>query len=314
MQAFGKKSRTWLSVYDTGLVIPATIIQGAKPGGALALSAGVHSREYVGIQALTELAELLSAQDISGTVTILHACNYEGFVQRSADVFAQDGKNLNRVFPGSVCGSITEQVAAFLEERIIRTHDFLVDLHSGGFCEALTPHVYFQGTARPEVSEMSERLARMTSVPYIVRSSAQEGFYSWAGQCGVPAIIIERGGCGLLKRSEVEADLADLLNILRGLGFLQDKTPHVVHSPYIIHRACYEHAPARGCWHPLKNPGDFIVQHELLGEIRDIYGECITEIRSGLSGVILYQTASLGIESNTPLIAYGELSEQQVRR
>lgn len=65
-----------------------------------------------------------------------------------------------------------------------------MDLHSGGFCEALTPHIYFQGSAKAAVCNVSKQIARLTSVPYIVRSSAENGFYSWAGQKGVPAVII----------------------------------------------------------------------------------------------------------------------------
>lgn len=101
------------------------------------------------------------------------------------------------MFSGSVTGSVTEQTAAFLEEAFIQKSDYIVDLHSGGFCETLTPHVYFQGTAKEAVCRSSEQIARLTSVPYIVRSSAENGFYSWAVQKGVLAVIIERGGCGL---------------------------------------------------------------------------------------------------------------------
>lgn len=303
-----QKFRTCLKINDTGLIIPATILHGRRPGKKITLAAGVHSREYIGIQALTELADALQPEVITGTVVILHCCNYDGFLCRSSDVFPQDGKNLNRAFPGRADGTPTEQVAAFLEETVMEGSDYIVDLHSGGFCEALTPHVYFQGTAKKEVSRISRQIAELTSVPYIVRSGAENGFYSWAGQKGVPAILLERGGCGLLDRRQVQQDVEDVQNILRGLGFLQDGIP-VRHTPkQLISTGYYEDSPSHGCWYPAKQPGDRIGEGELVGEIRTIYGEPIEQVRAKAAGVILYQTVSLGIEAGAPMIAYGELN------
>lgn len=306
----GTKSRICMKIYDTGLVIPATVIHGDRIGGQITLTAGIHSREYIGIQALTRLAGELQPREIAGTVVILHCCNYDGFLRRSPDVFPQDGKNLNRVFPGCATGSVTQQVAAFLENTVMEGSDCIVDLHSGEFCEALTPHVYFQGTAKKETCRISRKMAELTSVPYLVRSSAQNGFYSWAGQKGVPAILIERGGCGLMDRQLVEEDVADVRNILRGLGFLRDGVP-LVHTPQcLISAGYYEDAPSHGCWYPQKQPGGRIRQGELLGEIRTIYGDLIESVYAKTAGVILYQTVSLGIEAGTPMIAYGTLSDE----
>ena len=137
----------------------------------------------------------------------------------------QDGKNLNREFPGDPGGTPTQRLAAFLEQEFIERTDYLVDLHSGGFCESLTPHLYFHGTAAPEVRAVSRRMAELTTVPYLVESSAENGFYSWAGQRGVPAILLERGGCGLVEPAAIEGHKRDALRLLRGLGFLEDGEP-----------------------------------------------------------------------------------------
>ncbi len=305
----GVKERIDLKIYDTGLIIPATVIRGREKGGQITFSAGVHSREYIGIDALRRLADELDPSKINGTVVILHCINYDGFISRSADVFPQDGKNLNREFPGNENGSVTQKVAKFLEENIIKNSDYLVDLHSGGFCEELTSHVYFHGTAEKSVCELSEKLARLTSSPYIVRSSAVNGFYSYAGQMGVPAIILERGGMGVFNRSEADEDIFDALNIMRGLGFLNDEIEPKYAEKHLIKTAFYEDAPCSGCWYPVKRAGDKIEKDEVIGEIRSIYGDLLKEIRAKVSGVILYQTASLGIEEGSSMTAYGKLED-----
>lgn len=112
----------------------------------------------------------------------------------------------------------------------------------------------------------------------------------------------------MLKRHEIDADIADVRNILRGLGFLYDGIQAVTSSQRLIRNAYYENAPCHGCWHPQKLPGDMVEKNELPGEIRDIYGELSERIFAKAAGVILYQTVSLGIEAGTPMVAYGELN------
>lgn len=303
------KKQVTYHVPDTDITIPATLLCGRKAGRTITISAGVHSREYIGIETLIRLAQELTPEMVQGTILLLHCCNYKGFLSRSSDVMPQDGKNLNRVFPGAADGTPTQKLAAFLESEIIGHTDYLVDLHSGGFCEALTPHVYYHGAAAPNVCAVSRRIAELSGAEYLVRSETKNGFYSHAGQCGVPAIILERGGCGLLQEEEVQQDLADVKNILRGLGFLQD-LPAKIFPHRLAQNGHYLNAPASGCWYPKKQPGDRLKTGELLGEIRSIYGETLFRISAEADGVLLYQTASLGIKAGTPMIAYAEVEKE----
>ena len=303
------KKQVTYRVPDTDITIPATLLCGRKAGKTITISAGVHSREYIGIETLIRLAQELTPEMVQGTILLLHCCNYKGFLSRSSDIMPQDGKNLNRVFPGAADGTPTQKLAAFLESEIIGHTDYLVDLHSGGFCEALVPHVYYHGAAKPSVCAESFRIAEMTSAKFLVRSETKNGFYSHAGQCGVPAIILERGGCGLLQEEEVQQDLADVKNILRGLGFLQD-LPAKIFPHRLAQNGHYLNAPASGCWYPKKQPGDRLKTGELLGEIRSIYGETLFRISAEADGVLLYQTASLGIKAGTPMIAYAEVEKE----
>ena len=302
------KRRMTFKVWDTGIEIPATVVCGKEEGRFATISAGVHCREYIGIQAVQEVTREIDPKNVDGTILFLNCINFEGFIVRSPDVMPQDGKNLNRVFPGNPDGTSTDRLALWLEEEVVRFTDWLVDLHSGGYSEALTPHTYFHGTAAPEVCEVSEKLATLMNVQYRVKSSAQNGFYSWSGQCGVPAIILERGGYGLTISDEIRADKADILNVLRGMGSLDDGVPAICPTQTRIDVGFYLDAPTSGCWYPRQNPGDFINEGDVIGEFKDIYGDPIMKIEAQATGVILYQTVTLGLEKGTPMIAYGRLS------
>lgn len=141
-------------------------------------------------------------------------------------------------------------------------------------------------------------------VEYAVRSQAKNGFYSHAGTCGVPAVLIERGGCGLWTDAEVSADIADVKNILRHLGVLCDGVDPIKMSPRVFDRGIYIDAPVSGCWYPAKRVGDRVNAGDSLGRICDIFGYPLHDERAEFDGIVLYQTASLGIEKNCPMVAY----------
>lgn len=87
-----KKTTEFVPVTGTRLSYPETVIYGAHAGKRVTVSAGVHCREYVGIQAVTELAQALSPEDICGELHLVHAFNYDGLICRCSDVFPSDGK------------------------------------------------------------------------------------------------------------------------------------------------------------------------------------------------------------------------------
>ena len=303
-----RKKQHFVTVPGTTLSWPETRIFGTAPGNVslrVTVSAGVHSREYVGIEALNRLAQELQPEQIRGELRLIHAVNYSGLIARSADVCPEDGLNLNRVFPGDPAGSSTERLAAFLEQEVIARSDAIIDLHSGGFCEELLPHAYFLGTAAPEVCLAAEEMARHANVPYAYRSSSTTGFYNHASVCGVPAIIIERGGSGLWSEELVCGHMEDVKNILRHLGVLADGVEPVRHGPKIVERGWFLDAPVSGCWYPAFHAGDRVQRGDKLGEIRDVFGQVLHTCTAEADGVILYQTASLGIEAGTPMVTYG---------
>ena len=75
----------------------------------------------------------------------------------------------------------------------------------------------------------------------------------------------------------------------------------------VLPTAFYGNAPESGCWYPAEAAVDFIREGEALGEIRNLCGRVLCRVTGKVSGVILYQTASLGIEKGASLVAYGKL-------
>lgn len=288
--------------------IEMTVVCGCRPGKTLVVTAGVHGCEYVGIEALNRLKQELDPAALSGRVILLPLVNPEGFYQGSKQTIPTDGKNLNRMFPGKSDGTFSSRLARVLEETLYPEADFLMDLHGGDVNEALTPLIFFP-TAVPEaLSAAACAAAESLSVPYRVASTSRNGLYSWAAQCGIPALLVERGERGLWSEEEVAACRENVYELMRHLEILNAASGSVSFQQAEIRKAIYEEAPADGFWYPaVSAAGQKLKQGALLGTLKDSCGNEIVRYTAPFEGVVLYYTLSLGVRSTDPLIAYGKL-------
>ena len=281
----------------------AICLCGKLPGRTLAVTAGVHGCEYVGIQALRALASELSPAELSGNVILLPLANPTGFFARAKQVVPEDGLNLNRAFPGDENGSLTARLAYALEKALYPVADLIADLHGGDCNEALCPLVFASAVGDPAVNRIGREAAKVLDVPYQVRSGAKNGLYSWAVQCGIPAILIERGGQGRWSDAETAACRQDILSLMRYLEILAgDVSPRaqteIIHTDYV-------EAEMEGFWYPLVQAGAAVRKGDLLGRLEDMDGEILQEVHAAFDGVALYYTTALGVRTGDPLVAYG---------
>ena len=288
--------------------LPAAVLHGEQPGRTMLITAGVHSGEYVGIQAAIELSQKLKIEKVTGTVIIVKVMNRTAFEKRGGSLGYADQKDLNRVFPGKEDGTETERLAWTAAKELLPAADYYIDLHSGDDYEQLTPYVYYAGRADREVSAMSRRMAEQVDVPYMVKSDvASGGAYNYAASQGIPSILIERGGMGGWNNEEVRSTRRDVRNILCHLGMYQGQKDYRTYYPLEVTDVCYQDASQDGLWYPCRKPGDMIHRGEKLGEVRDYQGN-IKEISiAEVGGVVLYQTGSLQVMGDSPMIAYGKV-------
>ena len=308
LKAGSGEKQTLLLPVTSPYPVEMTVICGCRPGKTLVVTAGVHGCEYVGIETLNRLKRELEPAALSGRVILLPLVNPEGFYQGSKQTIPADGKNLNRMFPGKPDGTFSSQLARVLEETLYPEADFLMDLHGGDVNEALTPLVFFPASVPESLSAAASAAAENLSVPYRVASTSQNGLYSWAAQCGIPALLVERGDRGLWSEKEVAACRENVYELMRHLGILNAASVSPCLQQAEIRRAVYEEAPADGFWYPaVSAAGQKLKQGTLLGTLKDSYGNEIARYTAPFDGVVLYYTLSLGVKSGDPLIAYGKL-------
>jgi N-alpha-acetyl-L-2,4-diaminobutyrate deacetylase len=112
------------------LQIPVIVIHNGE-GPFVLLTGGNHGDEYEGPIALSNLARALEVARVTGTICIVPALNYPA-LKAGTRLSPIDGLNMNRAFLGRAEGTITEQIAHFVEAELISRADAVLDIHAGG--------------------------------------------------------------------------------------------------------------------------------------------------------------------------------------
>lgn len=311
----GEKKSGFLKIGNGEFQLPAAVLHGKQPGKTVLITAGIHAEEYVGIQAAMELEQELKIQKLAGTVVIVKVVNRKAFELRSGSESHEDGKNLNRVFPGDPKGTWSDRLAHAIEKELLSIADYYIDLHSGDSYEQLTPYVYYAGAADKKVVEQSREMAQQADVPYMVGSNvSMGGCYNYAASLGIPSILLERGQMGGWTQEESHSTRRDVRNILCHLGIYQGEKDYRNYYPLEVKDLCYQAANEQGLWYPCKKPGDMIRQGDILGVIKDYEGEILEVCKAEYGGVILYQTGSLQVQESGSVIAYGRISRESDSR
>ncbi|MBV9101339.1 MAG: succinylglutamate desuccinylase/aspartoacylase family protein [Candidatus Dormibacteraeota bacterium] len=287
-----------------GLEIPYVEVAGAQSGPRLTLLGGVHGCEYAGMKAVRRFVELVDQAELSGSITAVPVVNIPAFRERTAFVVPHDRKNLNRCFPGDPAGTYTDVLAHRVFDTFVRGADYLVDLHAGDLPESLQPMAIYDESP---VGDRAREMAFAYATGHVVRLSPQESNIAGsssaaAAAAGVPAIIAEVGGNGVLDGASVEGHLRGLRNVCRQLGMLPG-APEIPEGQTEHHGWVWMYTPVGGWWEPQMQLGSAVKEGSLLGTVSDLYGDVLYEVRAPEAGVPLFVTSSPAVAGGGLLLA-----------
>lgn len=283
---------------DHDLEIPYALIEGAWPGPVLVITAGVHGSEFCSIEAAARMMAT-EPEDLSGTLLVLPILNVSGFHKRSIYVMPEDGKNLNRVFPGRPDGSTSERLANWLVTQVYPQADAYIDLHGGDLDESLSPFAIY-----PQGCQSSLGLARAFGLPTIIASSSPGHTVSAARRVGVPSILPEVSGNGLWDDEKATRITDGIARVMAHLGMTTTAPAGSATEPRLVTMSVPT-APSTGLWYCFKEPDDPVAEGERLGEIRTVFGEVLSTIAADRGGVLLYRLTSLSVNEGEALLGIG---------
>ncbi len=187
-------------------------------GPTVGICAAIHGNESTGTQTVLELARRLAPGDFCGRLLLLPVANPLAFEanRRHTPV---DEQNLNRLFPGTPDGWVSEQLAHVITREFLNQVDALIDLHSGGD-RPTVDYIYIKN---------AEALSRSFGSRVLYRARAGKDGTMFDGTSvtvtesrGVPSVTVELGG-GLIDQTPyVERSVKGVMNMLRVLKVINE--------------------------------------------------------------------------------------------
>ncbi len=255
--------------------IPIVVIKNGK-GPTAVFSSGNHGDEYEGQVALCNLARKLDPAKIKGRVILLPMANFPaGMAGRRTSPI--DDANLNRSFPGNPDGTVTQQIAYWIESTLLPKADMVADLHSGGSSLMYVPCALMKqnGDKKRDAKQKAMLEAFGSPLAYITPGGSGTGadntLSGGAERLGIPTLGTELGGSGTVTQAALKIVQRGLNNLLVHAGILPESEHIAVSKPTrIVTVAGPEHfvyASESGVWEPLVELGQTVKAGQLAARI-----------------------------------------------
>ena len=209
--------------------IPVIKIVGESNGPTLLLVGGIHGDEPEGIIPILDMVDQLDPAHLHGTVIGIPVVNIPACSARRRGNPLEDWHyDINRVFPGTEKGSLTQRLAHKMISEIVPQADMLIAIHSGGnnfyCCERAI--IY-------DDSENNMRLAKALGPGWdLIAKGAGERkkaatLTAIASHNGLPSLTVEIGGvCDRLPdrfNEKVQAVVSMLQNVMKEYNMVEGK-------------------------------------------------------------------------------------------
>lgn len=279
------------------VTVPLMLVNGVKEGPTLCITAGMYGLEYPGIEAAIRTFNKVDPRLLQGSLIILPVMNMPSFQWRTLGKSPVDMLDLNRVFPGTPNGSMTQYTAYVIFNEVVMKSDYHIDLRGGDIDESHMTHMIVCRTGNSQLDRVSFDMARSLGLEYImVHDSGKEGatdgiLLQEATKRGKPSIISEIG-IGLATYLEEDIALTErgLENLMRHLKMLPG-TPNPFPRVGIMRDRSAVKCTKGGIFYPsVLQSGPYFTQllktGEKIGEVKNLKGEVLEELFAGADGVL----------------------------
>jgi predicted deacylase len=317
----GSRCRTHLVVPaaggDSAVRLPVTIVHGARPGPLLAVTAGVHGGEYAPVIASQQLVGALDPARLRGTVLIVHSTNPVSFFGRGVYYTPSDGRNLNRMFPGTADGTLSERTAHVVFTQVMQRADVYLDLHGGDANEALRPYVATRVTGDSAFDARIRALARATGLELLVETPVPTPIPTPAGTTTMASVVnriagftIEWGMLGRVDQSAVDGQVRAVLGVAHAMGMEQGRALRGG-GRVVLAGSRTATAPVSGLVRVTVALDQVVQAGERVATISDLFGVHLADVVAPATGRVIAYTATPPVRAGEPVVAVGVLATQR---
>lgn len=267
----------------TIIEVPVIIERAKKPGPTILFTAGIHGDEINGVDIVRQIISKKINKPKKGTIICMPILNVFGFLNSSRSF--PDGRDLNRVFPGSPNGSLASRVANRLMTEIIPDVDLIIDFHTGGASRFNAAQIRII-----KDDPQLETLASVFGAPFTLYSSnIGKSFRNACHQLGKPILLFEGGKSFFVDDAISKIGVKGVKRILNHYDMLNvnKKTRPPKEATVFVDESKWIRAKHSGMFKSKVSMHTKVYVNDVLGQITDPYGKVHYNVKSTIEGYII---------------------------
>lgn len=255
----------------TMIEVPVIIERAKAEGPCLLLLGGIHGNEINGVEIVRKIIAAKINKPQRGTTICIPVLNVFGFLNQQREF--PDGRDLNRVFPGSTTGSLASRFAHIMMTEIIPHIDYCIDYHTGGDGRFNFPQLRI-GYNNDETLNM----AKAFGVKFIKFAKQREkSFREVANKAGKKILLYEGGKTLHLDHEVTRFGVQGAINIMEYLNMRNFKSDMQIQSlpdeQIIIKSSTWIRAKYSGMFRSFFEIGSYVKKGDIIGTISDPFGD-----------------------------------------
>lgn len=268
----------------TKIEVPIIIERAKTNGPCLLITGGIHGNEVNGVEIVRKIITKKYNKPKKGTVICIPVVNVFGFLSQTREF--PDGRDLNRVFPGSKRGSLASRFAYHLINEILPHVDYCIDFHTGGDKRFNSPQI------RVEDDEETMALAKVFGAPFIVKSKNREkSFRETCIKMNKKVLLFEGGKSLDLSNRVTNSGVRGVLRVMHHLGMRDFSQFASVANPpepaVIISNSKWLRAKYSGMFRSTAKLGSRINKGDVIGSISDPFGDFERLVKAPHDGYVI---------------------------
>lgn len=262
--------------------VPVIINRSKKPGPTVLITAGIHGDEVNGVEIVRQIIAKGINKPRIGTIICIPVINIFGFIHMERKF--PDGRDLNRVFPGSKTGSLASRVANKLVTEVVPHADLIIDYHTGGADRFNSPQVRISKKLKS-----LDKLATTFGAPFVLQTTdIKKSFRGTCNKLGIPLLLFEGGKSFNIDPVITNTGVNGCKRILSHMGMLKSnfKVSNPKKKALIIIDSRWVRAKHSGMFKASIALNSYVEKGTVLGNITDPYGKFNHFVKAQNSGYI----------------------------
>jgi predicted deacylase len=267
----------------TSVEVPVIIERAKKPGPVLLITACIHGDEINGTDTVRQFISKGLNKPTRGTVICVPVLNVFGFLQMTREF--PDGRDLNRMFPGSKKGALASRFAYQFSSEILPVADYCIDFHTGGASRFNAAQIRIDKS-----DDKGSELAKVFNAPFTVYSSVIKNSYRNTCMKQGKTVLLFEGGKSQDNNKLISKHGVDgLKRIMKHFDMLKSNVDIDIpkENTKFISSTYWIRAKYSGLLH-IKIPiGKLVEKGEFIATITDPYGSFRHKVKASNNGYII---------------------------